>query len=135
VFSTVVPELLRTERGSEQVNAAGYGLTSYAANVHVLGGTHAGTFQEIKDGNSQTILAGEIANDLPAWGMTTNWRDPALGLHAAGDGFGSVGKQDVGVVLLFLDGSVRRFSRDTDPAVLRSLATPDGGETIDVSQW
>ena len=80
----------------------------------------------IADGAANTIMAGEVVGQLPAWGHPTNWRDPAAGLEGRPDQFGSPWKQGVNVLLA--DGGVRTLSRDTDPRVLRALATPAGGE-------
>jgi hypothetical protein len=50
-------------------------------------------------------------------------RDPALGINRSLNGFGS---RSPGGDVLFLmcDGSVRGLSAETDPLVMRALATP-----------
>jgi DNA invertase Pin-like site-specific DNA recombinase len=57
-------------------------------------------------------------------------RDPARGVNRSPYGFGGpVGAG--GALFALADGSVRFVSERTSPAVLRALATPDGGEPID----
>jgi hypothetical protein len=103
----------------------GYAPTVFAANSQLLGGTEVVQPTKIIDGTHYTILAGEITGELPAWGEPASCRDPAAGL---GDGREQFGSPWEGVHVLMADGSVRCLSRDIDPGVLRSMATPDGGE-------
>jgi hypothetical protein len=117
----------------EQIHdAARLSLTSYAGNIHVLGGTRRLTFAEITDGTANTILAGEIALGLPPWGKPGNWRDPAKGINRSPRGFGATwGSQGrPGANILLLDGSVRFIKSTVDPRVLESLGTPRGGEVV-----
>ena len=110
------------------VDANGFGLSHYAGNVWVLGGTKQHTLKEIKDGASKTFLAGESAGNFPAWGKPGNWRDPALGVDRSPDGFG--GNRRGATQFVMVDGSVREVFDDVDPAVLKALSTPAGGEEI-----
>jgi prepilin-type processing-associated H-X9-DG protein len=107
----------------------GYAVADYAANVHVLGPDHALAFRQMTDGMSNTIAAGEVVANPRAWGDPRNWRDPGLGINASPDGFGSPWRGRCN--MLFADGSVKFLSEKIDPAVLRKLATPSGGEKID----
>ncbi|HEX6986670.1 MAG TPA: hypothetical protein VF170_14915, partial [Planctomycetaceae bacterium] len=100
----------------------------YSANAHLFGANVGAAFPEIADGLSNTILAGEAAGSFKAWGDPTNVRDPALGINATPDGFGGPWKG--GANLLLADGTVRLVSEEIDPAVLKALATPAGGEMI-----
>ncbi|MSU78043.1 MAG: DUF1559 domain-containing protein [Gemmataceae bacterium] len=109
---------------AEEHNAEGYALMSYAGNVHVLGGKPM-KLAAITDGAANTILLGEVAHNLKPWGMPMNSRDPSLGLKHP-EGFG--GKKGGGVAFAMADGSVRWLAKDTDPEILKALATPNGGE-------
>jgi hypothetical protein len=80
----------------------------------------------LTDGLANTLLAGEASSTLRPWGDPDNLRDPALGVNQAADGFG--GPDGRGGLMLLADGSVRFLSRDTDPEVLRALATYAGGD-------
>ena len=109
---------------ADEHNAEGYALTSYTGNIHVQGGKPT-TLAAITDGTANTILLGEVAHNLKPWGMPMNSRDPSLGLKHP-EGFG--GKKGGGVAFAMADGSVRWLARDTDPEILKALATPNGGE-------
>ena len=107
----------------------GYALAHYAANCRVVGGGEPLRLSDIPDGQSNTILAGEIVEGFKPWGHPVNWRDPALGLNVPG-GFGSPHAARVTQVLM-ADGSVRVIPADIDPALLRALATPAGKEDVE----
>jgi hypothetical protein len=106
--------------------ADGYAPSVYSANSRLIGGMQPVKPTDIADGASNTIMAGEVIGQLPAWGHPTNWRDPVAGLGGEPNQFGSPWK--TGVNLLMADGSVQMLSREVDPRVLRALATPAGGE-------
>lgn len=116
-------------RDPDQKTPDGFALSDYAANGRVLGSNRSINFKAITDGTSNTILAGEINAEFPAWGDPLNLRDPARGINTSPDGFGSpyIG----GANLMLADGSVRFVSNDVDPHVLKALATPAGGEEVD----
>ena len=116
-----------------QYDQAGFALSHYAGNVHVLGGTRRLSLADFKDGTSNTILAAEIAEELPPWGKPGNWRDPVLGLNRRPDGFG--GPFPGGANLLFADGSVRFIVDGVKPKVIQALATPSGGEKISLEEF
>lgn len=107
----------------------GYQPAHYAANSHVFGVNVGMNNQEITDGTSNTILAGEIIFNIKPWSDPTNIRDPALGINKHVDGFGAPWKSG-GAHMGFLDGSVRFISNDIDPAVLKALATPNRGDSV-----
>lgn len=121
--------LIRPRAAQEPLDAEGYALSHYAANLHVLGGTSRVDFSKITDGASNTILAGEAAGNYKPWGHPRNWRDPAIGINTSPDGFGGPWTGG-GAQFALADGSVRFIRSDIDPAVLRALATPAGGEQV-----
>jgi len=106
----------------------GFQPSHYAANSRVLNVNAGMDFKEITDGTSNTILAGEIKSNIKPWGDPTNFRDPARGINQSPHGFGSPFKG--GANILFVDGSVRFLSENIDPAVLKALSTPNGGEPV-----
>jgi prepilin-type processing-associated H-X9-DG protein len=111
----------------------GHPLTHYSGNALVLGGEHPRKMEEIPDGASTTILAGEVAAQFVPWGTPTNWRDPALGINRSSAGFGSafgLRSEYGGATMLFADGSVKWLKNSIDPRVLKALSTPAGGETV-----
>lgn len=110
--------------------ADGYAPAGTAANSHFLVPGRRRRREEITDGAGQTIAVGEIWDDLPAWGQPGNVRDPSLGLNRGGETFGRETRD--GAWFVFVDGSSRFLSNDIDPAVLQALATPAGGEPVDV---
>ncbi|MBA3313630.1 MAG: DUF1559 domain-containing protein [Planctomycetota bacterium] len=67
-----------------------------------------------------------------AWADPTNVRDPALGINASPEGFGSPFKG--GANVLMGDGSVRFVSEEIDRKVLAALATPSAGDDAG-SDW
>jgi hypothetical protein len=109
---------------SYRVNEAGFALSHYAGNVHVLNGDRPLTFNDFTKGTSTTILAGEVNAGFQPWGYPLNCRDPGLGLNSSPRGFGSPDKS--GVQFLMGDGSIRSFKTNLDPKVLRALSTPQG---------
>lgn len=106
----------------------GYQPAHYAANSRVISVNGGMTFKEIADGTSNTILSGEIQSQIKPWGDPTNFRDPARGINKSLQGFGGPFKG--GANFLLIDGSVRFISEDIDPAVLKALSTPNGGEPV-----
>jgi hypothetical protein len=137
---TSVEAYYSPDLGKEK-DRAGLALSKFAGNVHVLAGDKALSKKEITDGLSHTILAGEVADGYKPWGDPTNWRDPALGLRSSPTtfGFGNVrapggSRVEGGCWFLFADGSVRFVKANVDPKVLRALATPSGGEKVELPE-
>lgn len=109
------------------VDPHGFPLMSYSANSQLLQINSGISFSEITDGVFNTLVVGEISEALPPWGKPGNVRDPALGLKRGPDTFGGPFK---GVTQFsFADGSVGSISNEIDLKILKSLATPAGGET------
>jgi hypothetical protein len=123
VAAYINPEVLMTP--ADDARVAPYAPSHLAGNVHVLGLSRGLARDLITDGQGQTIVAGQVAANFAPWGKPGACRDPRLGINRSPDGFGSPGDT---TLFLMSDGSVRSFSKDTDPAILRAMATPAGGE-------
>ncbi|MHB9005008.1 MAG: DUF1559 family PulG-like putative transporter [Coriobacteriia bacterium] len=128
-FKVIVDVFINPAVDSEAVDAQGYALSHYAVNSRLLGTNRGARIEDVTDGTSNTILAGEVNDGFKPWGHPVNCRDPAAGLYGSADTFGGLG-QDRRTAFLMLDGSVRYLDKNTDPAVLRALATPAGGEKV-----
>ena len=81
---------------------------------------------DVLDGMSQTLIAGEIARALPAWGNPENWRTIEGPLNKRLSSFGNAA--GTGAHFLQGDGSVRFFSNKTSTKVLQRLATRNAGD-------
>jgi hypothetical protein len=105
----------------------GFGLSHYAANNRVLYTNSKVRFEDITDGLAETILVGEVNAGFQPWGKPGNGRDPAAGIGTRPDQFGGPpGRR--GAQFVMADGSVRFLRQDTDPQVLKTLATPAAGD-------
>ncbi|MFO0899458.1 MAG: DUF1559 domain-containing protein [Pirellulales bacterium] len=111
-----------------EYTSAGYGIAHYSLNALLVRPIQPPRAAAYPDGAAQTILAGEVIKNVPAWGYHANWRDPTLGLNRSPQGFGS--PHHGGVNVSFADGGVKFLNDDIDPQVLRALSTPDGGERV-----
>jgi hypothetical protein len=95
---------------------------------------HAGLFgvnskvarDDVTDGLTNTLAAGEIADNFPPWGDPENWRTIGKGINRDSQGFGAHDR--TGACFLMADGSVRYFSNKTSARVMTALSTRDGGE-------
>ncbi len=127
-FSTEVPRYLNPAINQTQVN--GYGAAHYAGNSKLFYRNSQIRLRDITDGSSNTIMAGEVSSNIMAWGNPENIRNPANGLGGEPNGFGSPYKRDGegGANILFADGRVQFISKKIDPAILKALGTPAGGE-------
>ncbi len=127
VFSNIVPGYLSPLANPAERLVGDLGAAHYAGNSHLLGPDKEFKISQIKDGTSNTILAGEVATGFKAWGDPSNVRDPAEGLGKSANQFGSSGETAVTLILL-ADGSVRTIAFDIEQQTLKSLATPNGKE-------
>lgn len=127
----VNPELRRRFGNDSALHTdeSGYALTHYAASERLFGANTSLMLPEIRDGTSNTIMAGEVNANFRPWGHPVNWRDPARGINQSPDGFGSpfVG----GANFLFCDCTTRFINENIDPAVLQAIATPDAGDHVE----
>ncbi|MCC7422287.1 MAG: DUF1559 domain-containing protein [Planctomycetaceae bacterium] len=115
---------------SQPVN--GFALSAYAGNSEVLLRNAGIAIRDFRDGASNTLLAGEVAEGFKPWGDPTNVRNPADGVTGGPLGFGGPKRFPY---LLFADGSVKSFSKDVSADVLKALATPAGGEPVDPNSY
>ncbi|HEY1861942.1 MAG TPA: hypothetical protein VGG61_16390 [Gemmataceae bacterium] len=123
-FRSVVPIFINPDfRTVDIVDANGYGLSHYAANVRVLGPNRAIATKDMANGKAHTIVVGEVNGNFKPWGDPVNWRDPAKGINAGPNSFGGP-RSSRGALFLMADGSVRFQGEKTDPAVLKALADP-----------
>lgn len=125
-YSMVVPTFL-SPQFEEKTNASGYAVTHFVPNVNLVRDGRPLSMRDVTDGTSNTMLAGQVNANFPAWGDPSNGRDPAAGFAGGPNAFG--GNNGMALVLL-MDGSVRNISENIDPAVAKALSTPDGGEAV-----
>jgi hypothetical protein len=128
VFRNVIPTYLHPSEPTGQFAADGSAASHYSLNSVLSVPNQPFKMSMITDGTSNTIYAGEAAGSFKGWGDPTNMRDPAQGINASPDGFGS--KSPGGANFILLDGSVRFISDSIDPGVLKALSTPDAGDTV-----
>lgn len=132
VDSWLVPgvEYSSTKTGHAPAHFSGLGgeIETDLGRVHfgVFGRNSAVKQDDVIDGLSNTLMAGEIASSFPAWGEPDNWRSIDSGLSGRVEGFGNA--DNTGAHFLLGDGSVRFLSNRTSSRVLEQLATRDGSD-------
>jgi hypothetical protein len=127
-FRSVLPEFINPEfRTAPVVDENGFGLNHYAGNSHLLAQEYGVKLDDIADGTSGTLMAGEVNADFVPWGHPENCRDPIDGINAGRNGFGGPGDRR-GALFVMADGSVRLIEEKIDAALLKSLATPNGDD-------
>lgn len=109
-------------------NASGqYGPAHYAGNQHLFSGRDGPKIGDFSDGLSNTFLVGEVRVGVKAWGDPGNVRDLTKGIGRNPDQFNpGPGYWQC----LFGDGAARPISPDVDPAVLKAISTPNGGDRL-----
>ncbi len=121
-------------------DSQGRWFTAYSmpTGPHSVGASPKGTrIRDITDGTSDTLLVVEACGAQIVW---TEPRDvdvasqpPGINLNGSkpGQSAGWMSSYHTGwTQSLMADGSVRYFSAKTDPALLKKLATVDGGEEV-----
>jgi hypothetical protein len=128
-FQCVLPEFINTEFRTPQLeDDEGYGLSHYAGNSRVMTVDRPLKSSDVKDGESKTLLLGEVNANFSPWGRPFNVRDPSSGINCGEDCFGGPDARG-GASFAMIDGSARLINADIDPSVLRALSTPaDGNE-------
>ena len=116
-------------RRDEHADNRGYALSHYALNIHVARANVGLREEDVTNGLSNTLMAGEVNGHFKPWGDPVNWRNPSLGINRSPDGFGG-GKGYGGAQFLMMDGSVRFLNETTNPEVLKALSIPAGGEKV-----
>lgn len=101
----------------------GYGVSHYAGNSRVFDEDDRLKKIAFEDGKSKTLLIGEVSTSFQPWAKPNSNRDPSLGINRSPDGFGGPSSSG-GAYFAMADGSVRFFSHDTAPEILRALGTP-----------
>ncbi len=129
LFEMKVDDFLNRGIHGDDQTEEGYAASHYAANQRVISIDRILSADDINDGTSETILAGELVSRFRAWGDPLNVRDPALGVNQDPDGFGGPW-EGRGAQFVFADGRVQFVNAKIDPAVLRALATPDAGDQV-----
>ncbi len=133
LFRCTVNLLINPEfPGAPIRDADGYGLAQYAGNSRALENGAIRPFKQFADGTANTLLIGEVNANFRPWGDPANVRDPARGINRSPHGFGGPPGTH-GALFGMADGSVRFVSERVTPAVLRALATSDGGEPADLN--
>ncbi|MDR1290948.1 MAG: DUF1559 domain-containing protein [Planctomycetaceae bacterium] len=117
---------LRELPEAEQKDRDGFAKTDYAANQFVFSVGKSLRVEDMTDGFSHTIFIGEAVQNLQPWGSPINSRDPRLGINKSPLGFGS--KHIGGINFVLGDGATIFLNKNTDPKILKALATPNGGE-------
>ena len=133
-FKAVIPAYIAPWRGEARLfDERGFAISHYTGNALVMGGDRSVSFQQIKDGTSNTILVGEAVDRPLAWGFPGHWRDPRLGISQSPQGFGGWSK--VGADFVFTDASTKFISKDVDPRVLEAITTPAGRENVSLNDF
>ncbi len=109
-------------------SAEGYALAHYAANAEVMSENKGLGLQDMTDGTSNTIIVGDVKDNLLPWGAPNNFRSFTLGINQSPQGFGSphVG----GMHVLMADGGVRFISNNISPQTLQNLGNPRDGQAV-----
>lgn len=115
----------------ETIAPDGLPASHYAGNSQFFKVNESQRLRDVTDGLSNTVMVGEVTTGLKSWGDPTNLRDPADGLGRTPTQFGLRPRSgSSGAHFLLGDGAVQFISEETDPQVLKALASPAGGESV-----
>lgn len=109
----------------EKVAPDGSALSHFVGNSLLLKKNHSSRFKEILDGKQHTIMAVGRGNHFKAWGDPTSLAEPTQII-----GPKKISSFPDGNYVLMCDGSVLLISKDIDPAILKALSTPAGGDKV-----
>lgn len=86
---------------------------------------------QIRDGQSNTLLVGEVAESTVRWTEPRDLRFDAMDFRVNGlPKTNALGSPYGGARVLMVDGSVRTLPNATHPSLVRALLTIDGGEAV-----
>jgi type II secretory pathway pseudopilin PulG len=109
-------------------DSRGFVLSHYAGNQYLFFSNSAVSFNDLSDGLSQTIEAGEIFADFLPYAQPGNWRHPRNGIHRNPQSFGCPHAE--GALILMADGRVHWIPKEINEWVFYALGTPAGKEDI-----
>ena len=125
-FSSVIRQFINPGfRIPELVDSAGFGLSHYAANSHVMSGNKSIELKADPAGLANTMVVGEVNAQFKPWGHPGNWRDLLRGINQSPHGFGGPPGAG-GANFMMGDGSVRLVSDQVSPDVLRAMSNAPG---------
>lgn len=126
-MTALVPAYLNPSLPTMKDPATGYAQAHFAGNIHIFGPGIRFPIRDMKDGTSNTMLAGSVSEGIRPWGDPANVRDPAAGIGPGPNQFLRGATKPPGCHILMADGSVRFVSGNVSPQVMQGLAKPDDG--------
>lgn len=126
-MSARVPAFLNPSIETQIDPLTGQGLGHYAGNSYIFNLEKPMSIRDMKDGTSNTMLAGSVASSFRPWGDPGNVRDPANGVGPGPTQYLHSPRGRQIAIILMGDGSVRTISPDIAAGVMDALAKPDDG--------
>ena len=129
-MATPVHHFLRKENRSTPLPelSGSYAVSQVAGNRLLFGDASIQSFDDVTDGLSSTVMAGNAAGQFLPWGHPLGWRGSEFVPNEDDRGFGS-GHQG-GCHVLMADGAVKFVTDSIDRPLWEVLFTPQGGEKI-----